>query len=46
VSIEGEKAGDYVSTAAPELEKRIPAGMKELAEAMEQLALGRWFCLF
>jgi hypothetical protein len=50
VSIEGERAQDYLSTVAPELEKGIPAGMRKLAEAMEQVALGaalgRWFCLF
>jgi hypothetical protein len=49
-SIEGERAPDYVSTAAPELEKGIPQGMRKLAEAIEQVALGaalgRWFCLF
>jgi hypothetical protein len=50
VSIEGERAQDYISTAAPELEKGMPAGMRRLADAMEQLALGaalgRWFALF
>jgi hypothetical protein len=49
-SIEGERAPDYVSTAAPQLEKGIPLGMRKLAETIEQLALGaalgRWFCLF
>jgi hypothetical protein len=49
-SIEGERALDYVPTAAPELEKGIPAGMQKLAEYMELLdlgsALGRWFCMF
>jgi hypothetical protein len=50
VSIEGERAQDYSSTAAPELESGMPAGMRRLADAMEQLtlgaALGRWFALF
>ena len=49
-SIEGERAQDYVSAAAPELEKGMPAGMRRLADAMEQLALdaalGRWLALF
>ena len=49
-SIEGERASDYVSRAAPELEKGIPQGMRKLADTIEQLALGaalgRWFCLF
>jgi hypothetical protein len=49
-SIEGERAPDYISTAAPELEKGIPLGMRKLAETIEHLtlgaALGRWFCLF
>jgi hypothetical protein len=49
-SIEGDRAPDYVSTAAPQLEKGIPLGMRKLAETIEQLALGaalgRWFCLF
>ena len=49
-SIEGDRARDYVSRAAPELEKGIPLGMRRLAETIEQLALGaalgRWFCLF
>ncbi len=49
-SIEGEKAQDYVSTVAPELERGIPEGMRKLAEKMEQMALGaalgRWLCLF
>jgi len=48
--IEGDRAPDYISTAAPELEKGIPLGMRKLAETIEQLALGaalgRWFCLF
>jgi hypothetical protein len=48
--IEGERAPDYVSSAAPHLEKGIPLGMRKLAETIEQLALGaalgRWFCLF
>src|ERR1700756_724132 len=35
VSIEGERAQDYVSTAAPEMEKGMPAGMRRLADAME-----------
>jgi len=50
VSIEDERAQDYISTAAPELEKGMPAGMRRLADAMEQLALGaslgRWLALF
>jgi hypothetical protein len=50
VSIEGEHAKDYISRVAPELEKGMPAGMRRLADAMEQLALGaalgRWFALF
>ena len=50
VSIEGERAQDYISTAAPELARGMPAGMRRLADAMEQLALGaalgRWFALF
>jgi hypothetical protein len=49
-SIEGDRAQDYVSTVAPELEKGIPLGMQKLAETMEQAALGpalgRWLCLF
>jgi hypothetical protein len=49
-SIEGERAQDYISTAAPELEKGMPAGMKRLADAIEQVALGaalgRWLVLF
>jgi hypothetical protein len=49
-SIEGERASDYVSRAAPELEKGILQGMRKLADTIEQLALGaalgRWFCLF
>ncbi len=49
-SIKGEPAPDYISTAAPELEKGIPLGMRKLADTIEQLALGtalgRWFCLF
>jgi polyketide cyclase/dehydrase/lipid transport protein len=40
VNIEGERAQDYISTAAPELERGMPAGMRRLADAMEQLALG------
>jgi hypothetical protein len=48
--IEGERAPDYISTAAGELEKGIPLGMRKLADTIEQLALGaalgRWFCLF
>jgi hypothetical protein len=48
--IEGERAQDYVSTAAPELEKGIPLGMQKLAATMEEVALGsalgRWLCLF
>jgi hypothetical protein len=50
VSIESQQAEQYISTAASELEKGMPAGMKRLADAMEQLALGaalgRWFALF
>jgi hypothetical protein len=49
-TIAGEKAQDYVSTVAPEMEKGIPQGMQRLAETIEQLALGsalgRWLCLF
>jgi uncharacterized membrane protein len=49
VSIEGERARDYISTAARELEKAMPPGMRRLADAMEQVALGaalgRWFGL-
>ena len=49
-TIAGEKAQDYVSTAAPALEKGIPQGMQRLAEAIDQIALGsalgRWLCLF
>ena len=49
-SIEGERAQDYISAAAPELEKGMPAGMKRLADAIEQVALGaalgRWLALF
>jgi hypothetical protein len=49
-AIVGDRAQEYVPAAAPELEKTIPAGMRKLAEAMEQVALGaalgRWFCLF
>ncbi len=48
--IEGKRAPDYISTAAPELEKGIPLGMRKLADTIEHLslgaALGRWFCLF
>jgi hypothetical protein len=50
VSIQGERAQHYISTAATALEKGMPAGMSRLAEAMEQLALGAalgpWFALF
>jgi len=50
VSIEGQQAEHYISTAASELENGMPAGMRRLADAMEQLALGaslgRWFALF
>jgi hypothetical protein len=49
-TIAGEKAQDYVSTVALEMEKEIPQGMQRLAETIEQLALGsalgRWLCLF
>jgi hypothetical protein len=49
-SIEGERAQDYVSTVAPELEKGIPLGMQKLAATTEEvalgLALGRWLFLF
>jgi hypothetical protein len=49
VSIEGEHAQKYISDAAPELERGMPAGMKRLADAMEEMilgaALGRWFGL-
>jgi len=49
-SIEGQKAQEYVSTAAHELEKGIPDGMRKLAETIEHVALGsalgRWLCLF
>jgi hypothetical protein len=49
-TIAGEKAQDYVSTVAPEMEKGIPQGMQRLAETIEQLALasalGHWLCLF
>jgi hypothetical protein len=49
-SIEGERAQDYVSTVAPELEKGIPLGMQKLAATMEEVALGsalgRLLCLF
>jgi hypothetical protein len=46
-SLEGERAPDYIFTAACQLEKGMPAGMKRLASAMEEMALGaalgRWF---
>jgi len=49
-AIVGDRASDYVSTAAPELERGIPLGMWKLAETIEQVALGsalgRWLCLF
>jgi hypothetical protein len=49
-SVEGERAQDFVSTAASELEKGIPLGMQKLAATMEEVALGsalgRWLCLF
>ena len=47
VTLEGERERDYISTAAVELEKGMPAGMQRLANAMEEMALGaalgRWF---
>jgi hypothetical protein len=49
-TIAGEKAPDYVSTVAPNLEKGIPQGMQRLAETIEQQALGAalgpWLGLF
>jgi hypothetical protein len=46
----GDRAADYVSTVAPELESGIPQGMRKLAATIEQAALGsalgRWLCLF